>query len=214
MRILKTLKKEYTEMTKVRSLFSVFMVLVIFCFAKESFSQTDVLTGKQSDAQYVYTARDTSTIPDWVYGSVREGIITNEGTVKMEVFFSDRSGVLDSNTYFGIPSGKTLKFKTTGSKIFRRATADSTFSQILHGDVELSYLNELEQNGNLLVYDEAELEETELVLMTSTKYFLNEEKLIYKNPMKPAEAVFQYNLKITPGKNQHFTSDTFTFLLL
>ena len=96
MRILKTLKKEYTEMTKVRSLFSVFMVLVIFCFAKESFSQTDVLTGKQSDAQYVYTARDTSTIPDWVYGSVREGIITNEGTVKMEVFFSDRSGVLDS----------------------------------------------------------------------------------------------------------------------
>jgi len=81
------------------------------------------------------TAYDTVSVP-YVKGSTVAGFITNEDeTNDLVVYFAKRDSVSrDPNSYVKIGPGKRLKFSFAGRKIFRKASADSVYSQVVFGD--------------------------------------------------------------------------------
>ena len=87
-------------------------------------------------AEYVdTTAYDTVSVP-YVKGSNVAGFITNEDeTNDLVVYFAKRDSVSrDPNSYVKIGPGKRLKFSFQGRKIFRKASADSVYTQVVFGD--------------------------------------------------------------------------------
>ncbi len=123
------------------SAFILFMVILFTSLSYESKAQTPFTnTGK---AKYVKTAVDTFSIPG-VSGAYRQGFITNQSsTTSLNVMFSKRDGSKDTSSRVIIPAGKTLHFNFVGTKIYRYTSADSAYSQVIVGDVQLNF-NELE----------------------------------------------------------------------
>jgi len=96
---------------------------------------------KQATAKYVKTTRDTVTLSGFI-DEKKTGIITNESASKeLEVFFGKRATTpaIDSTAYFKLPAGKTLLFQTGSTRIYRRATSDSVYSQVLMGNVNMGF---------------------------------------------------------------------------
>ena len=92
-------------------------------------------------AKYIKTAEDTLT---YTSAAVRSGIITNQSADKnLIVYFSNKAGVKLTNSYVIIPAGKTFRFNALTYRIFRHASADSVFSQVILGEVQL---NRIEKN--------------------------------------------------------------------
>lgn len=118
---------------KFKTFFSVALLMAVMlgCFVSESQAQNTFQ--RYGTVKYIKSSRDTVTLPG-LSTEIREGTIVNKGPGSMEVFFSVPGGTaVDSNRYFVIDSGKSLKFKTSSPRIFRRAITDSCYSQILLG---------------------------------------------------------------------------------
>lgn len=87
-------------------------------------------------AKYVGTAEDTVILGGIVIR--RQVLITNQSADKnLIVEFSSKLGVRLTNSYTVIPPGKSAKVWGTFQKVFRKASADSVFSQVLFGEIEL-----------------------------------------------------------------------------
>lgn len=94
-------------------------------------------------AKYVKTTRfDTVSVP-YVTGSKTSGIVTNESaSFDLKVWFAKKdSSVRDAKTFTVLKPGRSIKFSFFGKKIFRCASADSVFSQVIFGD-DISILSD------------------------------------------------------------------------
>lgn len=120
--------------TKFKSIIVVLLLLLTSLSIQAQTPYTN--TGK---AKYVKTTVDTFSIPG-VTGAYRQGFITNQSTTtSLNVMFSTKAGVKDTASRVVIPAGKTLHFNFVGTKIFRYTSADSVYSQVIIGDVQLNY---------------------------------------------------------------------------
>lgn len=87
-------------------------------------------------AGYVDTTKyDTVSVP-YVQGTNVKGVITNEDAENdLIVYFAKTDSVKrDVNSYVKIGPGKRLKFSFQGRKIYRYASADSVYTQVIFGD--------------------------------------------------------------------------------
>lgn len=126
-------------------IFMILVALLMFTSLNMKAQTPYTNTGK---AKYVKTAVDTFSIPG-VTGAYRKGFITNQSTTtSLNVMFSTKAGVKDTSSRVVIPAGKTLHFNFVGTKIFRYTSADSVYSQVIIGDVQLNY-NDKENEINL-----------------------------------------------------------------
>lgn len=89
-----------------------------------------------STAGYIDTAKYDSVNVPYVKGTKVTGVITNEDeTNSLIVYFAKTDSVSrDINSYVLIGPGKRLKFSFQGRKIYRYASADSVFSQVIFGE--------------------------------------------------------------------------------
>lgn len=113
----------------------VILMLGIPAFAGMSYSQIQPYQLSGTAGYVDTTAYDTVSVP-YVKGSNVAGFITNEDeTNDLVVYFAKRDSVSrDPNSYVKIGPGKRLKFSFAGRKIFRKASADSVYSQVVFGD--------------------------------------------------------------------------------
>ena len=122
--------------------FIIFLMSFIWMTTVDGQVKKDKPYQTPTTAEYIGTAVDTVLIAG-ITTALRRGLVTNisasASNPDLIVWFSDASGVLDSNRKVIVPVGKSLKFVTSGGKIYRQASADSCFSQVIIGDVEIMH---------------------------------------------------------------------------
>jgi hypothetical protein len=123
---------------KKRTFLSVLLIMLMVFFISSELKAQSQPYQVVTTCKYVKSnAYDTVSLPG-LSTSSKVGIITNEGPAKLIIFFTKRGvSTIDSTAFFLLDTGRTLKFSTYGTKILRKAQADSCFSQVLLGGVEL-----------------------------------------------------------------------------
>lgn len=97
---------------------------------------------KSGTPKYVKTTEDTVTARTGNSSQRRQVMITAEtvsGTANKDLitYLSNDAGTKDVNTYFKVQNGKVYIAEFTGNKVYRKASADSVFSQVIFGKVSL-----------------------------------------------------------------------------
>jgi hypothetical protein len=165
---------------KFRNVFALVLILLIgFAFQPKS-----VPAQPYTSAKYVKTAVDTFTVPG-LSGVDRTGMITNESdSVYLNVYFSNDTGAKLTTSYVRIPPKKNLYFTEKTKKIFRSASRDSVYSQIILGNTTIgqnlelninkdSYCGDFEKPG--IIFTEAELTGLKFPMTMETKNAYREE---------------------------------------
>lgn len=96
------------------------------------------------------SAFDTASAQGSVNNQRRTVTVTNEtsSTPVLLVYFGNSSGVRDTTGYVRVNPGKILKASFIGRKVYRKTTADSVYSQVIFGDIELGYNSEFEKENS------------------------------------------------------------------
>jgi hypothetical protein len=145
---------------------NVFLLILILVFGSSLMQPYSVSAQPHTSAKYVKTAVDTFSVPG-LSGVERTGMITNESdSVYLNVYFSNDTGAKLTTSYIRVPPKKTLYFTEKTVKIFRSASRDSCYSQIIIGNTTIGQNLELNECNDSycgdyvkpgLIYSEAEL---------------------------------------------------------
>jgi len=95
-------------------------------------------------AKYVKAATEDTVTATGSANSRRTVLITAEtvsSTANKDLITylsnSATNSTKDANTYFKVQNGKAYRVSFTGNRVYRKASADSVFSQCIFGDAEL-----------------------------------------------------------------------------
>ncbi len=96
------------------------------------------------------SAFDTASAQGSVDNQRRTVTVTNEtsSTPVLLVYFGTASNVRDTTGYVRVNPGKILKASFIGRKVFRKTTADSVYSQVIFGDIELGSNSEFRMENS------------------------------------------------------------------
>ena len=163
---------------KVTNVLMLILVLLLVSFIQPAHVSAQPYTS----AKYVKTAVDTFTVPG-LPGVERKGQITNESdSVYLNVYFSNDTGAKLTTSYIRVPPHKSAYFNENTVKIFRSASKDSVYSQIIMGNTTIGQLQNDKENfvvpANMITdnIQEAELTGLKFPITSETNYDLNNEK--------------------------------------
>jgi hypothetical protein len=164
---------------------NVLMLILVMLFVTIA-QPVPVSAQPYTSAKYVKTAVDTFTVPG-LSGMERTGMITNESdSVYLNVYFSNDTGAKLTTSYVRVPPKKNLYFTEKTVKIFRSASEDSCYSQIIMGNTTIGQSLELNECNDSycgdfvkpgLIYSEAELTGLKFPITLETKNAYREEKV-------------------------------------